>query len=273
MGRWVRSCGRWFWPASFSLRSKPRLGREQRGENAVLKRMTKRKLAFGLLATALVGAGVGASVIPASADQRTLVVTLATGQTVTVTVDVPPGTPLDQIHIPGITTPIVGVSEVSSPSQPGQPPVQVGTGQQPPPQATPEAPAAAAPTDKGNQQPQAPQTTGKAKRKPHAKVEAVSTASGLTARVVRKAKEHAPARMPGGAPTPQNPTFSLALPGPAPMGVPNFFIEKFRIPPFLLPIYQAAGIEYGIRWEVLAAINEIETDYGRNLNVSTAGAV
>jgi hypothetical protein len=55
--------------------------------------------------------------------------------------------------------------------------------------------------------------------------------------------------------------------------VPNFFIDKFRIPPFLLPIYQAAGIEYGVRWEVLAAINEIETDYGRNLNVSTAGAV
>ena len=55
--------------------------------------------------------------------------------------------------------------------------------------------------------------------------------------------------------------------------MPNFFIEKFRIPPFLLPIYQAAGVEYGVRWEVLAAINEIETDYGRNLNVSSAGAV
>ena len=30
--------------------------------------------------------------------------------------------------------------------------------------------------------------------------------------------------------------------------------------------------QYGVRWEVLAAINEIETDYGRNLNVSSAGA-
>ena len=55
--------------------------------------------------------------------------------------------------------------------------------------------------------------------------------------------------------------------------MPNFFIDKFRIPPFLLSIYQAAGIQYGIRWEVLAAINEIETDYGRNLNISSAGAV
>ncbi|WP_211656660.1 lytic transglycosylase domain-containing protein, partial [Patulibacter medicamentivorans] len=55
--------------------------------------------------------------------------------------------------------------------------------------------------------------------------------------------------------------------------MPNFFIDKFRIPPFLLPIYQAAGIQYGVRWEILAAINEIETDYGRNLSVSSAGAL
>ena len=74
-------------------------------------------------------------------------------------------------------------------------------------------------------------------------------------------------------PTRDNPTLTLGLPGPAPVGVPNFVISKFRIPPFLLPIYQAAGTQYGIRWEVLAAINEIETDYGRNLNVSSAGAL
>jgi murein DD-endopeptidase MepM/ murein hydrolase activator NlpD len=84
----------------------------------------------------------------------------------------------------------------------------------------------------------------------------------------------APARVAaGGVPSPSDPTYAEALPGPAPIGVPNFFIEKFRIPPFLLSIYQAAGIEYGVRWEVLAAINEIETDYGRNLNVSSAGAL
>ncbi|HWC25001.1 MAG TPA: lytic murein transglycosylase, partial [Solirubrobacteraceae bacterium] len=76
-----------------------------------------------------------------------------------------------------------------------------------------------------------------------------------------------------GVPTIANPTTSLALPGAVPVGVPNFFIDKFRIPPFLLPIYQAAGIQYGIRWEILAAINEIETDYGRNLNISSAGAL
>ncbi len=55
-------------------------------------------------------------------------------------------------------------------------------------------------------------------------------------------------------------------------GVPAFFIESFRIPPFLLPIYQAAGTAYGVPWQVLAAINEVETDYGRDLSVSSAGA-
>ncbi|HTZ87329.1 MAG TPA: lytic murein transglycosylase [Solirubrobacteraceae bacterium] len=55
-------------------------------------------------------------------------------------------------------------------------------------------------------------------------------------------------------------------------GVPGFFIESFRIPPFLLPIFQAAGTAYGVPWQVLAAINEVETDYGRDLSVSSAGA-
>ncbi len=55
-------------------------------------------------------------------------------------------------------------------------------------------------------------------------------------------------------------------------GVPAFFIESFRIPPFLLPIYEAAGSAYGVPWQVLAAINEVETDYGRDLSVSSAGA-
>jgi hypothetical protein len=55
--------------------------------------------------------------------------------------------------------------------------------------------------------------------------------------------------------------------------VPDFFIESFEIPPFLLPIYQAAGIQYQVPWSVLASINQIETDYGRDLSVSTAGAV
>jgi murein DD-endopeptidase MepM/ murein hydrolase activator NlpD len=77
----------------------------------------------------------------------------------------------------------------------------------------------------------------------------------------------------GGAPTTANPSTTFAPFGPAPIGVPNFVIDSFEIPPFLLPIYQACGTEYGIPWEVLASINKIETAFGTNLNVSSAGAM
>ena len=77
----------------------------------------------------------------------------------------------------------------------------------------------------------------------------------------------------GGSPTSANPTTTIAPFGPAPIGVPNFVIDSFEIPPFLLPIYQACGTEYGIPWEVLASINKIESGFGTNLNVSSAGAV
>jgi hypothetical protein len=77
----------------------------------------------------------------------------------------------------------------------------------------------------------------------------------------------------GGSPTEANPTTTVALFGPAPIGVPNFIIESFEIPPFLLPIYQACGTEYGIPWQVLASINKIETNFGTNMGPSTAGAI
>jgi hypothetical protein len=77
----------------------------------------------------------------------------------------------------------------------------------------------------------------------------------------------------GGSPTTANPTTTIAPFGPAPIGVPNFVIDSFEIPPFLLPIYQACGTEYGIPWEILASINKIETGFGTNLNLSSAGAV
>jgi hypothetical protein len=50
-------------------------------------------------------------------------------------------------------------------------------------------------------------------------------------------------------------------------------LDFYRVPLFLLPIYQAAGIQYGVPWQILAAINEVETDYGNDQSVSTAGAV
>jgi soluble lytic murein transglycosylase-like protein len=50
-------------------------------------------------------------------------------------------------------------------------------------------------------------------------------------------------------------------------------LSFYRIPLFLLPIYKAAAVQYGVPWQILAAINEIETNYGSDQSVSSAGAV
>jgi membrane-bound lytic murein transglycosylase B len=49
--------------------------------------------------------------------------------------------------------------------------------------------------------------------------------------------------------------------------------EGDRPPSFLIPIYMQAARKYHLPWQVLAAINSIESDYGRDLNTSSAGAV
>ncbi len=46
-----------------------------------------------------------------------------------------------------------------------------------------------------------------------------------------------------------------------------------RTPAYLIPIYKAAARRYRVPWQILAAINWIETDYGRDLNTSSAGAI
>src|SRR4051812_13786626 len=256
--------------------------------------MRRRKLLIGLVSAGAFTAGFGAAVFPASAQLRTITVTLVGGQTVTVQVDAPADTPADQIPLPGVSTPVDSVTQdapAPAPADTGStPPADTGTGEAPAAPAdtgtstspAPEAAPASTSTDaqqaptisSGAQAPsisaggqQGQKTTGKALRKD------AKDAADKAAKTIAEAPQGTVIRQGDGVPTPANPTFSAALPGPAPIGVPNFFIDKFRIPPFLLPIYQAAGIEYGVRWEVLAGINEIETDYGRNLNVSTAGAV
>jgi murein DD-endopeptidase MepM/ murein hydrolase activator NlpD len=67
---------------------------------------------------------------------------------------------------------------------------------------------------------------------------------------------------------PANPFTTGALSALPPSGAPSD-----QPPPFLVPIYKAAAQRYQVPWRILAAINSVETDYGRNLNVSSAGAI
>ena len=309
--------------------------------------MHKRKLLIALATAGFLSAGFGASVLPASADPRVLLVTLQSGEQRTVTVDLPAGASVSGIQIPGINEPIASVQEVSAPAPapapaadpaptttttqpPADPAPSTGTTPAPAPTAStpapapapaqeqPAAPAPAAAAPAATPAPAKQPTTSreKAGRKSAAKKRAQKEAADrLAAKQGKPAADEkdtdadaptatsegrqettgtesqpevetpaptssAPATTPAptGAAAPatdQNASLATALDGfsPTTVGVPNFFIDRFRIPPFLLPIYQAAGIQYGVRWEVLAAINEIETDYGRNLNVSSAGAL
>jgi murein DD-endopeptidase MepM/ murein hydrolase activator NlpD len=43
--------------------------------------------------------------------------------------------------------------------------------------------------------------------------------------------------------------------------------------PQLLGLWQSAGAAYGIPWQVLAAINKVESNFGRNMGPSSAGAI
>ncbi|MHB1809470.1 MAG: lytic transglycosylase domain-containing protein, partial [Solirubrobacteraceae bacterium] len=107
-----------------------------------------------------------------------------------------------------------------------------------------------------------------------------TTTKTTTTTTTRSAAKGAHARAGAGSANAPSPGFAggSGLP-PLPFalrtpisGVPGLFIESLDVPPFLLPIYQAAGIAYEVPWEVLAAINEVETDYGNDLAISSAGA-
>ena len=233
-----------------------------------------KRLLYSLLVPALAIAGLAAMSVPASsADLRRITVELANGRIIEIVREVTRGTPLEKLSRP---------ARPRSTTPPSTRRV-----------ATAAAPMAAA------RNPSTPRTT---KHRPTtAKAEATATRTteptlkhwSILWPVEEKKKDTEPEepelsptfRNPDGRPSRDNPNLTDApapgnaldddgLPGPLnARAVPNFVINKFQVPIFLLPIYQAAGSQYGVRWEILAAINEVETDYGRNLSTSTAGAL
>jgi Transglycosylase SLT domain len=230
------------------------------------KRVVKLLLAAGLL----VAGALTALTYPAAAQTQTVYVQLPSGEVVPVQVDLPPNTSLDDVQLPGKPVPAPAAPETTTPATPTPPAPK-------PAPETQDPTSGGSPTSDGGS---AQERTSSGQRVQDRTGTTRTIGGGVKARVkdeARRAKRtgrRSPLRKPDGTPTPDNPGFTDVLPGPSTAtGVPNFIIRKFRVPPFLLSIYQAAGIEYGIRWEILAAINEIETDYGRNLNVSSAGAL
>jgi len=270
-----------------------------RGRAVSVGMARQRKVVAGLSCAALAAVAIAVGSGPASAQLSTVTVRLPgpTGKTVTVTMDVPPGTPLGAIHppVPGTVVSVVPNPSSGGPipgvtiTPPGSPPPAGPTTSSPPPSTSTPAPSGSGSGAPG-QAPNAGTGTPSAGRPAHRSAPKVKRQrrQRTTGQPLGPASAPAPRHggrartpsspaaalsQPNGVPTAANPTLSLAVPGAAPVGVPDFFIDKFRIPPFLLPIYQAAGTQYQVPWQVLAAINEIETDYGRDLSVSSAGAM
>jgi soluble lytic murein transglycosylase-like protein len=165
------------------------------------------------------------------------------------------------------TTTPTPAPEATTPSTPAAP--TPGATSESPSAPAPAAPQVTTTPQVSGQSAQGTTTTPSSARAKHGKTNAPGAGGQASA------KGGSPARSKRGKAAPKPSALTPPLPlslSSSIAGVPAFFIESFRIPPFLLPIYQAAGTAYGVPWQLLAAINEVETDYGRDLNVSSAGA-
>src|SRR3954462_5111757 len=194
--------------------------------------MSKRLL-NAAIAAALVALAFVAFAIPASAQQRTLRVRLATGSVIVVTVDAPcvpmsqipglPGTPVEDLTpssvCPGASVPTPPPTQTTPPAPPQQP-QQGGNGgggsSRPHSNGGSNRSGDRPSTSKGHKQ-------GRTRSHAHANP---NTDPQAEAKARKKHK-----RRSDGVPTPHNPTFFDALPGPAgTSGVPNFVIQKFKVP-------------------------------------------
>ena len=232
--------------------------------------LRSRKLAVGGVAAASALAVFGIAALPSASAANCTVTVKLLGGTLT-TLSVPQGVSLSTLSLPAgavivsETCPPQTTSTSTGTTSTSTSPTKTGT------TTTKKKPTSTTPKSGGRPSTQKT-STHQQTPSPTQKKSSPKNKSGGTGTSTTPTKPK-PSRATGGVPTSSNPSFSFATPGAAPVGVPNFFIDSFQIPPFLLPIYQAAGIEYDVPWQVLAAINEIETDYGRNLSTSSAGAV
>ena len=220
--------------------------------------MTSRKL----LTIATVAAALYAVVLVASASAalHRVQVTLVTGQTLTLTVDVPPGTPIEQVQIPGLPAPVqeivdLGPVEEATPV-PTVPPVEVPEVDEPDVDPTPDATPGnqqggggtgggdgGGNSGGGNGNTQAPSINTGDESAVNRTDGNVRSAAGRARDRVNKAAERV--TNPDGTPTPANPTFSLSTPGPGP-GRRAELLHR-QVPDPALPAPDLPGRRHAVR--------------------------
>jgi murein DD-endopeptidase MepM/ murein hydrolase activator NlpD len=192
----------------------------------------------------------------------------------------PPSEPTPQPPSePSPAAPEDGRGESPAPSQSdpvSTPPVQSSGGavtQTSAAQPSPAAPAASAAGTSDGSTPSGSSRPARAERSiPSAPALHTGSHDGRSSRKDATAHKHASPRTSPSGPTPVSSEFSgVPIFEGLPPGLAN--IQASEPPPYLVPIYKAAGRRYHVPWRVLAAINEVETGYGQNLSVSSAGAL
>jgi hypothetical protein len=175
----------------------------------------KIRLLYTLLVAALTAtAAFAIAGLPANAETQTIMVRLETGELVPVQVDVPPGTPLEDIEIPDVDDVLPDEEAPDDPTTPTTP----NTG-------TPES------TDQEEQEKS--RTRDRAKKEIDKAAEILDSDSqeDLEGPRDRKRTTGNHLRNSDGSPTRQNPTFFDALPGPSQItGVPTSSSRSTRPP-------------------------------------------
>src|SRR5919109_2421238 len=168
----------------------------------------RRKIFLSGLTLALFVAGFSIATWPAVAELRTITVTLVGGQEIVTTVDVPPGTPVDQIKLPEITAPIADINDGTKKRTSGSNGTTGTTG------ATGTTGTTGTTGSTGATGPR----DRKAKRRPRNSPAKFLDETNAQAEVETEKKQYGGGgdRNPDGTPTDSNPTLTLALPGPAP---------------------------------------------------------
>jgi murein DD-endopeptidase MepM/ murein hydrolase activator NlpD len=78
--------------------------------------------------------------------------------------------------------------------------------------------------------------------------------------------------VPSSLPSASMPNQPGQISAPTPISTPPAVAQSLSFQQ-LVALWQGAGSAYGIPWEVLASINKVESNFGRNMGPSSAGAV
>jgi murein DD-endopeptidase MepM/ murein hydrolase activator NlpD len=97
---------------------------------------------------------------------------------------------------------------------------------------------------------------------------AVASVGGTASADTFRQLPSVPASLPSASAPNQPGQMSVPTPISTPPAVPQSLTFQQ-----LVALWQGAGSAYGIPWEVLASINKVESNFGRNMGPSSAGAV